>query len=428
MSRFQIIFTAILVVLGVGGAVLFAVSKGKGSQSAVQLTMWGGEPSSVVASFLSDTFQQAGGTQNVTYVEKNPATLESELVSALARGQGPDLLLVPQDLVVPQSDKFYAIPYDTFSERDFRDSFIQEGELFLTPAGAIGLPFSVDPIVMFWNRSLFTDAGVAKPPVSWVELFDLAPKLVKKDQNGNIVQAMAALGEVRNVAHGKDMLALLSLQAGTPIVARTAGGGFQSVFAAPASGFVPAERALSFFTEFSNPVKASYTWNRSLPLDLNVFAAGRLAIYFGPASEAGIIRSANPNLDFDVALVPQAEGGKATLGRMTALSILRSSANPAAAYQLAAFLTSAGAQSIWNDKSGLPPVRRDLLVKAPSDAYRAVTYQSALISRGWLEPGSLQADGVFLRMVENVTSGRLRVSESVSQASGELDTLLSSHN
>ncbi|HEY9480950.1 MAG TPA: extracellular solute-binding protein [Candidatus Paceibacterota bacterium] len=430
MSRFQIIFTTILVFLGVGGAILFAVSKNHStSQGAVHLTLWGALPSGQVTSFLSELNQQTGNAVNVSYVEKNAVSMETELVSALARGQGPDLILLPQDLVVPQSDKFYVMPFENYSERTFRDSFVQEGELFLTPSGVMGLPFSLDPVVMYWNRTLLTDAGIAKPPVSWVEFYALAPKLVKKDANGNIVQSLVAFGETRNVTHADDMLSLLALQAGTPVVWRNQGA-FQSALTARIGSFAPAEEALSFFTEFSNPVKTSYSWNRSLPNDRALFVGGKLAVYFGYASEAGQIRAANPNLDFDVALVPQTDaqsGGRTlTFGRINAVALLKSSPNLASAFQAAVTMTNAQAQSAWIAVSGLPPVRRDMLVQIPGDALKAISYKSALIAQGWLEPGPQASAGLFQRMVDNVTSGRMRVSESVTQASGELDTLLQS--
>jgi multiple sugar transport system substrate-binding protein len=429
MSRFQIIFMAALIFLGVGGAILFAVTKNNsGGSSTVQLTLWGSLPAEQIQKYLSDLSQQGTGV-NLNYIQKRADSMETELVSALARGQGPDLLLLPQDLVVPQSDKFFVIPFDNYSERAFRDSFVQEGELFLTPTGVIGLPFSLDPMIMYWNRTLFTNAGIAKPPASWVDFYALAPKLVKKDENGNIIQSLIAFGETRNVTHASEAYSLLALQAGTPIVWRNQGS-FESALKAQVGSFVPAEEALAFFTEFSNPVKASYSWNRSLSNDRNAFVAGKLAVYFGYASEAADIRAANPNLDFDVALVPQTDAQtgsrRLTFGRMNAVALLKSSPNIAAAFQAASAMTSAQGESAWVAVSGLSPTRRDLLGTAPSDPIKAVAYQSALIAQGWLEPGPQAALSLFQRMADNVTSGRLRISEAVSQASGELDTLLRS--
>ena len=428
MTRFQLIFTGILIILGVAGAVLFAVARNQGSASAPALTMWGTLDGRVVSDFLAKISVDYGDTVNISYVEKPPASFESDLIAALARRQGPDMVLLPQDLILKQLDKFYVIPYENYSERAFKDSFIQEGELYMVSNGIVGLPFSVDPLVMYWNRDIFTNAGLVAPPSSWTEFFGLVPKLTKKDQNGNITQSMVAFGEVRNVSHAKDIVAMLAMQAGSPIVAWRGDNGFESVLDERGpSGLAPAESAVSFFTEFSNPVKTSYSWNRAFPEDRTLFTAGKLALYFGYGSELAGLRAANPNLDFDVAEVPQAEGNKMTFGRMNAVALLKSSPNVGAAYIAAVTLVGAPLQAEWVTDSGFSPVRRDMLRAIPSDAFRSVIYRSALISRAWLDPYREATDGTFMRLVENVTSGKLRVSEAVGAASLELDNLLKSN-
>ncbi len=423
MSRFQLFFMGALVILGVGGAILFATAKGKGGAGTVSVVMWGAIETTDVSNFISLLSTESKDIE-ISYIEKDPASIEEELISALASGKGPDMILLPQDLVVKQLDKFYVIPFESYSARVFKDSFIRQGELFMLPEGIVGLPFMIDPMVMYWNRDIFTNAGQALPPTTWTDFVALAPKIIKKDSNNNVTQSLVAFGEMRNVSHAKDMVSLLSLQAGTPIVSRTSDGVLMSVFDIKGSGIPPAEQAVSFYTEFSNPVKPSYSWNRSMPKDKDAFIAGKLAVYFGYASEVDEIRAANPNLDFDVALVPQATDKKLTFGKMHAVALLKSSPKVISAWQAAITLTSTEAQKLWVDQSGLPPVRRDMLGTLPGDEYKSIFYQSALISSAWLDPYRESTNGIFMRLVENVTAGRLRVSESVQTASVEIDNLL----
>ncbi|MEK7607359.1 MAG: extracellular solute-binding protein [Patescibacteria group bacterium] len=424
MSRFQLIFTGILIVLGVAGAVLFAVARNQGSASAPALIIWGTLDERLVSDFLAKISVDYRDTINVSYVGRDPAAFESDLISALARGQGPDMVLLPQDLILKQLDKFYIIPYESYSARLFKDSFIQEGELYMVSNGIVGLPFSVDPLVMYWNRDIFSNAGITNPPSSWTEFFGLVPRLTKKDQNGNITQSMIAFGEVRNISHAKDIVAILTMQAGNPIVSSTDDGFKSNLADRGASGLVPAEEAVSFFTEFSNPVKTSYSWNRAFSLDRTLFLAGRLALYFGYGSELSALRNANPNLNFDVAMMPQAEGNRMTFGKMNAIALLKTSPNVGPAYIAATTLTSKPLQTEWLAGGGFPPVRRDMLRTIPSDAFQSVIYQSALISRAWLDPYREATDGTFMRLIENVTSGKLRISESVNEANLELGNLL----
>jgi ABC-type glycerol-3-phosphate transport system substrate-binding protein len=424
MSRFQIIFITLLVIFAVAGIAVFALSKNTGSSDAPQLIMWGTFDSAVMSNFLSDVATANRKAVNVSYVQKSVSSFEPDFIAALARGSGPDLVLIPQDFVLKQSDKFYPIPFSTYPERDFKDAFVEEGELYLTTAGIIGFPFSIDPMVMYWNRDMFANAGIATPPRSWTEFASLVPKITQRDSSGNITQSLVSFGEMRNVEHAKDILALLAIQAGTPIVSRTAQGGLSSVFSMQGTSLSPAEEAVRFFTEFANPVKSLYSWNRSLPSARASFISGRLALYLGYASELPSIRAANPNLNFDITEVPQTGGRTTTFGHMHAIAILKSSPNISPAYLAAGTLTSSSVISQWVAKSGLPPVRRDLLSTVPSDAYKAVFYRGALISRAWLDPNKEGSDAVFMRLVENVTSGRLLVSEAVRTASLELDGLL----
>lgn len=428
MSRFQLIFTGIFVALGILGAIIFAISKNTASQGAVSVVMWGTLKSGTVDSFLSEAMQNNRDILNVTYVEKSQATFESDLIAALARGTGPDMVLLPQDLIVKQMDKFYLIPFSSYSQRTFLNSFIQEGELYLTSSGIIALPFSVDPMIMYWNRDIFSNAGIAVPPTSWSEFFTLAPKMTIKDANGNISQSTIAFGESRNVSHFKDIISLLSLQAGTSIVGTDNQGNLSSTFNSHGQGLVPAEEALSYYTEFSNPLKPSYSWNRSLSTDKSAFIAGQLAVYFGYASELASIRTANPNLNFDVAIVPQTEGKRLTFGDMNAIALLKSSKNLSAAYTDAVLLTGSQLENSWSAISGFPPVRRDLLTSVSGDAYSPIFYQSALISNAWLDPNKEATTNVFSNLVENVTSGKLRVSESVNAASQQIDAYLKGNN
>lgn len=416
MSKFQLILTGLCVIFIFGGVLAFATFRANKDSQAPEITLWGTLNNVDIQEVLSDARITNKAELNVNYVEKASATFETDLVEALARGEGPDMILMPHDLIVRQSDKAYIIPYKNYTERLFRDSFIQGSELFLTPDGVLGLPFSVDPLVMYWNRDLFLSAGLSKPPKLWGEFFEIGKKLTKKDASGNITQSVIALGDFRNVKNAKEILVALTLQAGDPIVIRDSDGSFDSVFGLRQNTMlVPAEEALRFFTEFSNPSKSSYSWNRSLTDSLTAFVGGKLAVYFGFASELKIIREKNPNLNFDVALLPQIKDAPVpkTYGAFNSFVILKTSKNIPAAYTAAVTLTSSPLVSNWSRISGLPPVRSDLLLDTPTDAYKSILYSSALIAQTWLDPQPAYSLRTFSDMVDNVTSGKLRLSEAV---------------
>lgn len=408
------------------GVIIFSASRGTSTKPENKVTIWGTLPLSDFNTMLKEHPVSENKEFAITYVQKRSTEFDQAFIEALAEGKGPDLVFLPHDSLWKHQGKLFPIPYKSYSERLFKDTFIEEGELYLSSSGIMGLPILVDPLMMYWNRDVFSNAGISRPPEYWDEMFTLAQTLTKKDESFNITESAVALGEFRNIANAKEIISALITQAGGPITQRTDKGATVVLNQKLDQTIVPAEAAINFYTEFSNPIKLFYSWNRSLPRSDNFFTAGDLGIYFGFASELDQIKAKNPNINFDVALFPQSREGqnKTTYGRVQALSVVKSSRNIAAAVSIAAILTDKEHSAALSTIAGLPPVRRDLLSKAPSgDAYSILFYQSALRARGWLDPDSVATTAIFQSMIESITAGRLRTSQAVSRAHSEMQDL-----
>ncbi len=429
MSNFQLIFTGIFVMLILIGVAVFAAFGGLNGGSGIgSVVVWGTADQTTVDRVLQDLRQNDKTLLNVNYIQKTPNTYAADLVNAMASGTGPDLFLVAQDQVMLFADKITQIPYSEVSQSTFVNSFIDEGQLFLTEQGALALPLLVDPLVMYWNRDMFAAAGIAQPPLYWSDLIVLAPKITSLDPSLNIKKSAVALGEWGNIANAKAILTTLFLQAGDNIVSRDANGASVVVFGTtpPNASENPAISALNFYTEFANPSKTTYSWNRSLPSSQSAFTAGDLALYFGMASEYKALSSRNPNLRFGVASLPQIQGSsiKLTFGQMTGVAVARTAPNPAGAVVVAQKLTSVIAVAAFAQATGLPPVRRDVPVDTSNDAALAVFAQSALIARAWLDLDKQKTDQLFGNMIESVISGKSQSNEAVGEVSQSLGALL----
>ena len=428
MSTFQLAVISIFVafiVIGVGAFAMFGGVFGGGGVGAV--TVWGTMPQET-GDYLLDSLRSADKSlQDVSYVEKGAGSYESTLLNAMASGAAPDLFLVTQEQLGAFSDKIITIPYGTVSQSQFTSSFVDEGQLFLTPQGSLGLPFMIDPLVMYWNRDLFGSAGIASAPVYWNDFLTLAPKMYSANSSQNITRSAVALGAWSNVAHAKEILSTLFMQAGEPITGRNAQGALMPVFGNTPSNTSgnPAESALRFYTEFGNPSKTTYSWNRSLPRSDEAFIAGKLGVYFGFASEYRTLGERNPNLRFAVAVMPQLQAGnKSTYGTMTALAIPRAARNVAGAASVAQKLTGAPAAAVLAAYTGLPSARRDVALDTSASTVSDVFAQSALIARGWVDPGQKDTDQVFKTMIESVVSGGSEPSGAVSEAAQEFVRLI----
>lgn len=427
MSNFQTILLGIFIFFIVIGVAVFATLKGSSTTESAPIVLWGTVSSDAFGQFLTKLNSGLEDQLKVVYIEKRPDTFDQEYIEALAKGGGPDAILLSQDLIIRHRETIVPVSYATFPERDFRDTFIAEGELYLTPFGILAFPFSVDPLVMYWNKDMFTNAGLATYPRTWTDIGALAGILTTRDVASNVRTSAVALGEFRNINHAKEILSALIIQAGNPITSYTAEGGVDNLLADRLSfATAPTESALSFYTKFSNPTDQVYSWNRALPASKTYFLSGNLATYFGFASELSDIRTKNPNLNFDVAVLPQALTGKnrATFGNMLGLAIAKSSRDPNNTLAVLAGLFNREAIAIWSESTKLPPVRRDLLLTRPQDPYLSVFYDSALISKAWLDPRPESTDTIFRDMIESVTSGKSRAGEAVSTAGIQIDNLL----
>lgn len=431
---FQVIIIIVFVVLAVAGVIFFSLLKPSGSDPAKvvgNVVIWGTVPSTIMLPVLAEVnnILPRGYQGKISYKEKDPETFDADLVDALAAGTGPDLFLLSQDDIIKQRNKVYIIPYASYPERRFKDTYIEGAEVYMSPDGVIALPFSVDPLVMYWNRDILSREGIPVVPKNWVDFITLSPQLTKRDERANILQSTVALGEYQNVHNATPIISTLILQADNPIVAYDSTGKLEVVLHnQPGSEQAPSgtESALRFYTEFSNPIKAAYSWNRALPDSRQAFLAGDLAFYFGFASELPELRRANPNLNFDVALMPQVKDAakKITFGNMLGIAITASTKNLSGSVRVAGILSSNQILEKLNTLTGLPPVSRSLLASPPSDAVQPIFYESAIVAHTWLEPDSTGADTAFKNMIESISSGRSRLSDAVQDAHRELENLL----
>jgi multiple sugar transport system substrate-binding protein len=427
MSKFKIILTAVFAICFVAGLILFAMYRAGSGQATANLTVWG----TISTDAFNATYKDSSVAKNkniiVTYVKKNPASFDTDFVEALADGAGPDVIIVPDSSLYKNRNRIFTIPYASYPERTFKDQFISGSDIFLKSDGIIALPLAIDPMVMYWNRDMFSNSFIPSPPKYWDEVYNLVNTMTKKDSAGNVMKSALAFGEWSNVTNAKEIVSMLFLQAGTPIVIYKDQKYSSAINSqSTVSSITPGQAALDFYTQFSNPTSASYSWNRSLPSSLNFFLSGNLAMYFGFSSEIFNIQQKNPNLNFDVTYIPQDRHAttKIGFGRMYAMSIVKQSKNIASAFSLIVALTEPASQTALEKMTNLPPIRNDLLASKPTDAFRVVFYNSALISRFWVDPDPEATTNTFRDMIQSVTSGQARVSEALSNADQDLNSLL----
>lgn len=428
VKPFRVIVLGAFAFLALAGLYMFSQFKGfdNGQDAIGKVAIWGTLPEATVIAQLDALREERPEFLNVSYVEVPAGTFGTDLAEAIATGEGPDLLLISQEELISQQNKLSVIPYKQISQREYLDTFVPITELYLSDKGTYAVPFAVDPLVMYYNRTILSSAGIPQPPTTWEAVVGMAER-VTQYTNGQITRSLIAFGEYQNIPNARAIISLLFLQAGTPITDASGGKVEAALGQGPeVSGQGAAQSAVSFYTQFADPAKTVYSWNRALPDARQTFLAGNLALYFGFASELPLLQASNPNLDFDMAPVPQPSRStsRSTYGLAYALAITKTSDNQAGALATAFALAdrkvaNAGAQAL-----SMVPAARAALVPSPEARFQPVYYPEALIARGWLSPSSSATDTIFAAMIGNITSGRYDVAQALNAAEQALNSEL----
>ena len=428
MSAFQIITLAVFAAFAVASVLIFAfVLSSSGDNSAGPVTIWGPFDESVMGEAIQQYAEKDANFEQVTYVRKDEDTYMQEIIGALAKGTGPDLFLLRQDHAYAAASIIQPEPYESLARTKFEGAFIDGARPFLGASGVLGIPFMADPLVLYWNRDLLAAAGSARPPVFWDELYDLAREMTERTETGTITRSAIAFGEYGNIAHAKMILGMLIMQAGGAITAYDRDGRLM-VALSPASGESrqAASSALRFYTEFADPSKDWYTWNRSMPASRDAFAAGDVGLYFGLASEEALIRQMNPNLNFSATSTPQVRNMNALgAGYVYALAVPRTSANPAGARQIAFLLGGREAADLFAPLLRLVSARRDALAELGGE--NELVKRQAILMRSWVDPDPVATEVIFRDMIQNTTSGATLLSDAIHRAEQQLQSLLNTN-
>lgn len=429
-GNFKIIILVAFVFFAVFAVMVFAglIKLGPDKNAVVPtgtVVLWGTVKSSVMNPLLVE-FNENNKTFTVKYVQKYPETFDQELLESIASGTGPDMFFLPDSLAYSYSNKIYTIPYTSYPISTFKNTFASAGEVFTTSKGILAFPIIIDPLVMYYNRSMLDTNNVVYPPIYWDEFTQLVPIFTQKNVDKQIVSSAVALGQYTNVVNAKSIITTLFMQAGSNIVSEDDGYFSTDFNQGGINGRGNLGPILSFYTSFADPLKENYSWNKSLPNSRDFFSAEKSAFYFGFSSELQSLISKNPNQNFAVTAVPQIKNAntKKTSAMVTGVAVSSFSKNLNTAFTAASLMATSDFAKKFADALGVAPARRDLLAQKPGDAYFPVFYSSALFAKSWLDPSPRDSNVVFKSMIDKVLSNTSTAEESVREAGSRLDLLL----
>lgn len=388
-----------------------------GDSTSQALVVWGLWQESAHMDPVIDAFKEQYGVDVEYRKIASVATYEKTLLEALAEGRGPDVFVIHHTWVESKRGLLSPAPSDIVNVADLQREFVQVVEEDSVRDGLVyALPTSVDTLALYYNRDLLASAGVARPPRTWQEFQRAVEQITKVSRLGVIEQSAAALGTTANVNRAGDILQLLILQSGLDIV-----GDDNRVDLANET----TEKALTFYTDFSNKSKKVYTWDLTQDFSIDAFAEGETAMMLNYSYHLPTIKAKNPRLNFAIAPVPQiADSTKVTFAGYWPFAVSPASQAPAAAWQFVRFMTSAPAAQLINEAQGVPPAQLENIEAVRSDPELGVFADQALTAASWRRADIVATDAIFNAMIDEVVTGAITVKDALRRAEDQLEQLI----
>lgn len=397
----------------------------------VELTWWGTFDNPEDLSQLIGDYTAIHPNIKITYRKLREDEFERALIDALAEDRGPDIIsvtnvdmdqwlpkLIPlpatTELAYQYTKKSLGLKDETIVEvrktpslstSQLHDQFLDVVYGDAVRGGEIyGLPLTVDTLVMFYNRDLFNNAGLAQAPTTWSELQGHVTRLTFQNRDGELIQSGAAIGTINNVERGVDVLSLLMLQNG----ARMAEGGQVLFHQLPPGGqrtYNPGPEAIRFYTDFANQTKEVYTWNDAFPRSIDAFIQGKVGIIFGYNQHRQYIEAHRQGkLNYDVVSVPQIEGrSEINIARYPLQTVSRKTKHVNEAWDFVQFVARRDEVKKYLDRTKRLAALRALVSDQVSDDELKVFADQLLTSVSWYHGKNSSAmENIFSEMVSAV--------------------------
>jgi multiple sugar transport system substrate-binding protein len=457
------------------------------SSYEVRLEVWGFDDSDAIAKVINEYRKRNPRVKEVVYKKLTINTYETELMDALATGNGPDIFLIHNTWLPKHAGKLASAPVDNLSSnqapvitpKQVQDQFADVvSSDFVSDGKVYALPLSVDSLALYYDKDMLNQAGIAIPPATWLDFDDAVKKITHVDSLGNINPSGAAMGMSSDTSLGTgkinratDILTLLMMQSGVDMInPQTKQAAFGDFTTATYGGEMsPGESALAYYTKFSDPSKVEYSWNSQQHNSVDAFIEGKTAMMINYSWFIPRIQSKAPKLNLGVAKIPQNKDKKGngldidfanywgyavsknkvanqefvTEAQQNRHTYATDDQRIAEAWKFIRFLTMpqsasadlpvapAGTDSINFDPAAeyaanlaKPAARRDLIDKQKSDILLSPFAAGNLIAKSWLQPDNVAIEKIFDDLIDNVVLKGMKIHDAMQQAQNSVNVLM----
>lgn len=416
------ILSVVLLAAGCGGG-------NKTTNGKVTLKIWKPFVDSDKMDVLIQAYRKAHPNVTIEYTKKNIENYEGDLLNSLAAGNGPDIYSINNTWVPLYLDKIEPAPEKLYSLKEYKDTFVDVLYKDLVIDSKIyGTALWVDSLGLYYNKDLMGTAGIATPPKTWDELAKDSQRIVQQNASGYFEQSGVAIGTYQNVNRAVDIVYLMMLQAGVvPWSSDGRNPQFSSSVSKNGQSYNPGTEAVRFYTSFADPSSENYTWNLDSDYSIDAFANGRAAFLYGYSYTRAQIDSKAPNLNYDVAPVPQYALGQSNVNYASYFAevVSKQSKNKAVAWDFLKFITSKDVLASYYIDDKQPSSRRDLIEKQTQDLDIGVFAHANLTAKSFYKFDEAKVDSIFGEMIESILLNGQSVQGALSKAQSQVSAVVS---
>lgn len=349
-------------------------------------------------------------------------TLYQKVLTSVASNDGPDIIAMSASRIPQFADEGLFMPVDDFYEDAANDTDA------ITPAAVeasmydganYGVPVNYAPMMMYYNKALFTAAGLnpEAPPTTWDEFAAMVPQLTV-DENGDGKPEQYAIA----LADHETVPIFPSLLWGT-------GGGIVSEDGTTSElGSPESLEALEFWVDLVRNQQASPVGLSGADAD-KLFQTGKAAIEIvGPWMTTGFEEA---GLDFGLAKPFAGPSSDAILADVVSMGLPSNASDEVkqAAYEFFAYWNSPEGQITWANGSGFPPTRADVADQITESPYPAIfgapdVAESSRVLLPGIAAGGPIIETIFNPSVQRALNGEGTVQDIFTDASAQVQAEL----
>ncbi|MDT3375733.1 sugar ABC transporter substrate-binding protein [Labrys neptuniae] len=302
----------------------------------------------------AEAFQKANPDTKIEIEVVPWDNLQQKLTTDISAGTNADLSIIGTRWLLDYVSQGVVAPLDSYITPEFKGSFI---ETFLSPSvmdgKTYGLPIAASARAMYYNKDVFTKAGVTEFPKTWADFQAAAAKI--KASSPDVAPFGLQGKEIET-----DVYFYYGLWANGGAIVKDGKSGLDSQAAVDAAklykGFIDGG--------FTEPGVTSYAREDVQ----NLFKQGKVATVITAPFLSGQIKKEAPDLKYGVAPIPLGPDGKPfTYGVTDSIVLFENSKVKDEAFKFLAFLFTTEQRTAFDKNEGFLPVN----AKEAQDPYFA---------------------------------------------------------